>query len=644
MSKRQKPKWTIMVYLAGDNDLTSHCVSVLQQLEAVRYRNDVCVLACFESSTPWPRGSRYIEINCPHSLRDRDKDVAFDWELHSDLIPPEDAGQKKAPFNGKSLSRPIVAEGLRQFIDWSVTNHQDSEHYMLILFGHGPLVAGQSFLVSENPGSFLRLEDLRGVLDEHFGEEPKKKLDILAFQNCVMNGIETAYEIRHHADYVVGSQGLVLATGWPYDKMIEAVVKSRSDASAKTIAGKMLRVCARNMLDFTIMDRSSEQSACNLKALRDDETITLALRNLVTALNAGLDINVNIEEKGKEERFLVYPEIVDAIRLARLDAQSYWWEMFVDLYDFCDRLIQRCNDLVKNQNRLLADFGVEGQERAALAEKDLVRTATAIVEGCIEVMDEIKELVPSSQSYYIGSQLQYSHGLSIYFPWSEPVGPYFPTLSSDRKAYRLDTAFHTYSKYSFVRDSNWGEFLQVFFKATLRNMRRANRSFRMRENLVDLEEGLAFSQFEEPAPVPGASDLQKSSPDTARADFDMSFNIKNYPRRNYLSPADEKRRIDKQDEGEFTNPKAPPVSPFGWNFQTLVADVIKKPKSRKRQTNGNGAKASTKLVSKKPASNGDRNGGSHNPFERVAPQKSRNGQHKVGVNNPLAKVASPRNT
>ena len=55
MSKRQRTKWTIMVYLAGDNDLTSHCVSVLQQLEAVEYRDDVCVLACFESSTPWPR-------------------------------------------------------------------------------------------------------------------------------------------------------------------------------------------------------------------------------------------------------------------------------------------------------------------------------------------------------------------------------------------------------------------------------------------------------------------------------------------------------------------------------------------------------------------------------------------------------------
>lgn len=632
MSKTQKPTWTIMVYLAGDNDLTSHCVSILQQLEAVDYRDDVCVLACFESSSPWPRGSRYIEINCPHSQHKRKED-GFDWQLHDDLIPPEEAGQNKIDLGDKSSTRPIVAEGLRKFINWSVENHDDSEHYMLILFGHGPIVAGQSFLVSENPGSFLRLEDLKGVLDDHFGLR-KKKLDIMAFQNCVMNGIETAYEIRHHVDYVVGSQGLVLASGWPYDKMIEAVVRSRSDAEPENIANKMLKSCARHMLDFTIMDRSSEQALCNLKKLREAKGITGAVQGLVAALIAGLEVGfLNEEEKGKEERFLVYPAIVDAIRLARLDAQSYWWEMFVDLYDFCDRLLHKCDDLVKNRDRVLKDMGLDKKARAELATTGEVLTATAIVEGCIAVMNEIEKLVPNGNSYYIGSGLQYSHGLSIYFPWSKPVGPYFPKLASDRKHYRLETAFATYRKYSFVKDSEWGCFLDVFFKNTLRNMRRTNRRFEMRQNLATFEEGMVFARYDNAAPVPGTSDLQKSSPDTARADFDMSFSIKNYPRRDYLSPADDKRRMDGKKTGDFKK-TAPPVSPFGWNFPKLLAEVIAKPKRRrKRQVETNGSKAASV--------NPDRDGDSPNPFERVAPRKSSNGQPK-GAGNPLRKVAAPR--
>ena len=649
MSKRQKPQWTIMVYLACNNDLTSHCVSVLQQLQSVRYPDDVCVLACFESSTPWPRGSRYLEVNCSHS-RAREKEVFFDWEMHNDLIPPDSNGEEDPNANGNgSVNRPVVTEGLRKFINFGVSRHRDSEHFMLILFGHGPLVAGQTFLVSENPGGFVRLEDLKEVLSEHFGED-KRKLDILAFQNCVMNGIETAYEIRNQADFVIGSQGLVLATGWPYEKMIQAVARSRSDASTSTIARKVLKVCARNMLDFTIMDRSSEQSACNLAALRDSSTIP-ALRSLVKALEEGMKFDVDKKERGREQRFLVYPEIVDAIRLARLEAQSYWWEMFVDLYDFCERLVQKCNELVKRQDRLLVEFEIEGDQRSQLANKPLVQQTKAIVACCIDVMAEIRELVPSSHSYYIGSELQYSHGLSIYFPWSFPVGPYFPRPTRTSKEYRLETAFHTYSQYSFVKQSNWDKFLDAFFNATLRNMRRANRTFEMKKDLTTLEAGLTFPRFENPGHVALTSDLQKSSPDTARADVDMSFNIKNYPRRNYLSPADEERKeveaaAINAGEDDFPHPDAPPASALGWNFPTLVAEVIRKRKpGRKRQQKSRGGKASGKVASPKSSRKGESESDAGNAFERAASQKSsRNSQPNVGAANPLAKVASPRNT
>src|ERR1043165_4841418 len=223
MPRRGKTKWTIMVYLAGDNDLTSHCVSVLQQLEAVKYRDDVCVLACFESNTPWPKGSRYVAVNCEHQKKTEN---ILNWELHNDLVNLEDynshsAGVCDAQGNGNQpIVRPSVAEGLRHFINWAMEDHEDSDNFMLVLFGHGPIVVGKTFLAAENPASFLRLEDLQDVLSDHFGGD-KKRLSILAFQNCVMNGIETAYEIRNHADYLIGSRGLVLAMGWPYDKRSE---------------------------------------------------------------------------------------------------------------------------------------------------------------------------------------------------------------------------------------------------------------------------------------------------------------------------------------------------------------------------------------------------------------------------------------
>src|SRR5262249_26214796 len=153
------------------------------------------------------------------------------------------------------------------------------------------IVAGQTFLLAENPASFLRLEDLQSVLSDHFGEKHKRKLDILAFQNCVMNGIETAYAIKDHADFMIGSQGLVLATGWPYEKMIGAVVND-PDADTEVIAQQLLKACARSMLDFAVMDRSSEQSACNLTGMRGSNTITIGIKRLVEALVEGLSFKI----------------------------------------------------------------------------------------------------------------------------------------------------------------------------------------------------------------------------------------------------------------------------------------------------------------------------------------------------------------
>src|SRR5947209_15216284 len=87
--KQQQPnhsEWLVMIYLAGDNNLSVNCLAILQELEAATYSEDVRVLACFDSNTPRPRGARYFEIN----RRKRCPDPFMDWALHDDLIPFEE--------------------------------------------------------------------------------------------------------------------------------------------------------------------------------------------------------------------------------------------------------------------------------------------------------------------------------------------------------------------------------------------------------------------------------------------------------------------------------------------------------------------------------------------------------------------------
>ena len=574
MAKREAPKWTIMVYLGGDNNLTTNCISVLQQLENVQYGDeDVCVLACFDSNTPAPKGARYLAINC----KKRKVEAKFDWEIHNDLIPsfvrgPDhtieapDFCKPDAEVDRTPPSRPVVAEGLRRFINWAVENHTESERYMLILYGHGPLVAGQTFLAKENPPSSLRLEDLQGVLNGYFGRGRKRKLDVIACQNCVMNGIETAYELKDHVNFMIGSQGLVLAHGWPYEKMIGAVLED-PNAPTPVIARKLLKACARHMLDFVVMDRSSEQSLCDLQCLRMNDNMTRAIRSLVNALRTGLAFDRKNDD-------VEYPSICNAVRLARLEAQSYWGETFVDLYDFCERLIKSCSEIDAVKPCFLEDMGLDVVDLPDRF-KRLAAQINRIVACCIRVQTEVKKMVP--ESFYIGSELQYSNGLSIYFPWTLPGPPYFfKSKGRKGKHFSLKTSFETYRGYTFVEATSWDCFLKSFFQATLRNVRRSPRRFMVR-GTNNLSLGLV-EQVEPPQEVI-TIDLQKSSSDTGNVDHEIWSSVKNYPRRNYLSPSDCPRRVDtagsqRPGSATFKNRNWPPVSYLGWNITGLVAETI----------------------------------------------------------------------
>ncbi len=604
------PKWTIMIYLAGDNNLSANSIAIMQELEAAAYSEDVRVLACFDSNTPLPKGARYLEINYGR----RRPGPKVRWGLHDDMarlrhivVSPDLCGDD--PISATPAYEPTAKVGLDRFLYWALRRHP-AKRYMLILFGHGEAVAGNTFLADKNPPSFLRLPDFGKVLKKHFGGR-KRKLSILACDNCVMNGIEAAFELRHQVDYMLGSQGLMLAVGWPYRKIINRVVESvKCPWPQRTIniAEAVLKVCARNLLDFALMERSSEQSLCNLNRLNDYPNVVGAVRKLALKLEEGLET----DRWGK----LKYPIVADVVRLARLQAQAYWNETFVDLYDFCELLMNACNNGLKqtmglfeslpldlsqsaSSNLRFATLSAEQQRNATLKELALRWPPMALLDEircrCQDVLNYFRRpdkgspqpeqyLVPNS--YYICPELQYSHGLSVYFPWTMPENPIiFDPVDNkvEPEDYYLKTAFDEYKGYGFAKceGGNWANFLLAFFKATLRNVRLFDFEYK--------EAGIGDSTFirqelrkEDSASVisfntyANAIDLNKSSSDVDSENACDCPTIKNYPRRFYLSPQDCLNRC--RDDGRPVQTDAEHhgvcVNYLGWNFPPLLRDVI----------------------------------------------------------------------
>ncbi len=109
------------------------------------------------------------------------------------------------------------------FFDWAAAECP-ADHYLLIFWGHS---RGQFGMFGDSDpfdytAQTLTLEELRTALTAS-KRSLQKPIDVIAFKDCFMANLETAYELSGLADYLLASPGLVPVEGWPYDEMFEAL-------------------------------------------------------------------------------------------------------------------------------------------------------------------------------------------------------------------------------------------------------------------------------------------------------------------------------------------------------------------------------------------------------------------------------------
>jgi hypothetical protein len=162
--------------------------------------------------------------------------------------------------------------------------------------------------------------------------------------------------------------------------------------------------------------------------------------------------------------------------LAHWESQSFWQEQYTDLYDFCRCLGKRCEDRLATLKKIA---GANGGGFDTLL--------TDIRDACAEI---IKRLLPKRQDGMeplvvradnFGPVYQYAHGLSIYFPWSQPIEDKGDEDDNANNMKRLTPeersrqAIKNYSKYAFNNKEHfspsWLDFLKVYFEETRRRAR-----------------------------------------------------------------------------------------------------------------------------------------------------------------------------
>ncbi|MDR1595234.1 MAG: hypothetical protein LBS43_12250, partial [Prevotellaceae bacterium] len=150
-----------------------------------------------------------------------------------------------------------------------IKNMYPAKSYGLILWSHasGWLPAPTSSMTKafgDDNGEYMEITELAKL---------SGKYDFLIFDACDMMGVEVAYELRHNADYIVGSVTEILAGGFPYHDIMSYLFEENAD---------LVSVCKEFMeLYRSYSDVEMQTAALSVVKTGNLDDIASVSRNLI---------------------------------------------------------------------------------------------------------------------------------------------------------------------------------------------------------------------------------------------------------------------------------------------------------------------------------------------------------------------------
>jgi hypothetical protein len=456
----------------------------------------------------------------------------------------------------RAKKEPSPVKSLHAFLDFCAQKYR-AQRYMLFILGHGIVVGNDLFLYDANTDGdhAVTLEDLGKELNT-FTANVGTKLDLVSFHSCSMSGLEVAYELKDSANYMLASEGPAFVGSWPYRQILlrifNDVKKDGDNVNVREMLKDIFYYTLYNSYDFQLAGYSFDLCLTDLNEVgnQTETGVKYALEDLSKALIAALADGRAVDRKTDPKAAALADLTHDLIVLSHWQAQSFYEENFTDLGDFCFCLKRRCEDaaqLLSNQLPASIDkmrkacedvLRVLGCDKPENTDRRYTRDTNPAKPGTPEVV---------VKSGFAGPAYQYSHGLSIYFPWSRPV---------DNEMW--DRHYDKYQLSAGTRGC-WKAFLEAYFNTTRRDTQGKEREDAKLEpqklnadaQLLEVIGGLIFNE---------AGQL-KSSPYDKTGEDCVCASLKNYPRitveRDTQTETNEKVKANTQTE---TNEKGDSVT------------------------------------------------------------------------------------
>jgi len=380
--------WTIMLYIAADDVLANFAVQSLKQLnesasapDGQQDKANVVVAAQFAlpAGATGPRPAKTPAVGSGDFYIFKKGKALPVPGLTRKLVPaPETVKTPRTAKTPEKVNMSQQQKALIAFMQRVYSECEPSRYYALILWGHGPellLQPAAGSLTGSSDSMYITPEELRGALE---GLRPPNghSLDIIGFDACYMSMFEMAYELQGLARYMVASQEEVPDASFPYDKLVELFREGGKLGNG----GKLDSLLKRGVEAYVsayqdcICNENTGMKSVTLSALDLNPSNSTELKKAVRALADTL-------VKAKDKESLANPLIE-----ARTHSKDYASGLYVDLYDFCEKL----DDLIK---------------------------ITEIKSACQDVLKAFE----TSNFILKHSGDKRSHGISIYLPYLTPI-------------------------------------------------------------------------------------------------------------------------------------------------------------------------------------------------------------------------------
>ncbi len=415
-------EWTLLVYMAADNDLRGFGVRNLQQLCSIGSTQHINII-----------------VEC-HTRISNNKKITRRYLIEKDkMLQITDYKEADQPLDSGT------ANTLISFCNWGIASFP-AKKYGLVLWNHGsgivdPIgarITNPSTLFTYNPvtnkleldrsigfldfinrcdsslkergicwddetGHYLTNQDLGTALNTiQTNSLNGKKFEFIGFDACLMSMLEIASIVKNHAHFMIASQELELAAGWRYDTIL-----------------KPLKESPFNTLEF--ITHIVETYGDNYNKITDDYTLSAIRLETIESVEKNLDkiaqllleaLSLQKEQKIKN----VIRASKNKFLCTHFDEPSY-----IDLHHF-----------YRNLQASLKHFEFADTKAGAM-----------IIEKLEQLLSKGRSLIEEAViANRVGKNLKEATGISIYFPENR--------------------VHSSYKKTTFATSNTWHNFLNKY--------------------------------------------------------------------------------------------------------------------------------------------------------------------------------------